>query len=180
MKKEHLLSKGLVIVLTGDGKGKTSAALGIALRAYGHNMSICVIQFIKGSFVTGESLAAERLGIEFVSLGKGFVTGKGNDLDLTEHRSAAEKALALARQRMFSGSLDILILDEINNAVELGLLDITAVLDLVKNKPANLHVVLTGRNAHPDLISAADLATEMHSLKHPFDSGVPAQKGIDY
>lgn len=174
------MSKGLVIVLTGDGKGKTSAALGIALRAYGHNMSICVIQFIKGSFVTGESLAAERLGIEFVSLGKGFVTDKGSDLPLPEHRLAAEKALALARQRMLTGSLDILILDEINNAVELGLLDIIAVLDLVKSKPANLHLVLTGRDAHPDLISVADLVTEMHALKHPFDSGVPAQKGIDY
>jgi cob(I)alamin adenosyltransferase len=141
-------------------------------------MSICVIQFIKGSFVTGESLAAERLGIEFVSLGKGFFTIAGSDLQ--EHRSAAEKALAFAHQRMLSGPLDILILDEINNAVELGLLEITAVLDLVKNKPANLHLVLTGRNAHSDLISVADLVTEMHALKHPFDSGVPAQKGIDY
>ena len=178
--KEHLVNKGLLIVLTGDGKGKTSAALGIALRAYGHNMSICVIQFIKGSFVTGESLAAEKLGIEFVSLGKGFVIAKGSELNLKEHRSAAEKALTLARERMLSGALNILILDEINNAVKLGLLDIAAVLDLVKSKPQNLHLVLTGRNAHPDLIAAADLVTEMHALKHPFDSGLPAQKGIDY
>jgi len=174
------LSKGLVMVFTGDGKGKTSAALGIALRAFGHKMSVSVIQFIKSFSATGESLAAERLGMEFVSRGKGFVTGSGSDLPLPEHRSAAEEALTEARQRMISGPLDILILDEINNAVHLGLIDIKAVLDLVKNKPQTLHLILTGRNAHSDLIAVADVVTDMHALKHPFDSGVRAQKGIDY
>jgi len=168
------------MVFTGDGKGKTSAALGIALRAFGHKMSVSVIQFIKSKSATGESIAAKQLGMEFVSLGKGFVIGSGSDFPLSEHRLAAEEALTEARQRMISGSLDILILDEINNAVHMGLVDIKAILDLVKNKPQNLHLVLTGRNAHPDLIAVADVVTEMHALKHPFDCGVRAQKGIDY
>lgn len=176
------MNKGLVIVFTGDGKGKTSAALGIALRAFGHNMYVSMVQFIKSSRTTGEALAAERLGqeMEVVSLGKGFVTGPENKIPLSEHRKAAEEALALARRRMFSGAWNILVLDEINNAVQLGLIDIGAVLDLVKSKPPKLHLVLTGRGAHPDLIAAADLVTEMRVVKHPYDSGIPAQKGIDY
>lgn len=176
------MDKGLVIVFTGDGKGKTSAALGIAFRALGHTMPVSIIQFIKGAFVTGEAQAAKRLGplIDFISLGKGFVTGSGKSVSLPEHQEAAEEALDLARQRMLSGSCDILILDEINNAVHLGLIDIKAVLDLIKTKPHKLHLVLTGRNAHPELIAAADMVTEMRSLKHPYDTGIPARKGIDY
>ncbi len=180
--KELGVSKGLIIVFTGDGKGKTSAALGIALRAFGHHMSVSIIQFIKESAATGEGLAAERLGpeLEFRSQGRGFVIGTDNDHQLSEHRTAAEQALELARQRMLSGSCDVLILDEINNAVHLGLIDINVLLDFIKNKPPRLHLVLTGRDAHPDLISAADMVTEMRSVKHPFHSGIPAQKGIDY
>jgi cob(I)alamin adenosyltransferase len=108
------------------------------------------------------------------------VTGPGNKFPFAEHQKAAEEALALARQRMRSGSWNILILDEINNAVELGLIDIKAVLDLVKHKPPKLHLVLTGRNAHPDLIAVADMVTEMRAIKHPYDSGFPAQKGVDF
>jgi cob(I)alamin adenosyltransferase len=176
------LNKGLVIVFTGDGKGKTSAALGIALRAFGHGMYVSMIQFIKSPSTTGETLATDRLGqeIEIISAGKGFVTGPGNKFPFAEHRKAAEEALALARQRMRSGSWNILILDEINNAVQLGLIDIKTVLDLVKSKPSKLHLVLTGRNAHPDLIAVADMVTEMRVIKHPYDSGFPAQKGIDF
>jgi cob(I)alamin adenosyltransferase len=176
------VDKGLVIVFTGDGKGKTSAALGIALRAFGHGMYVSMIQFIKSARATGEVLAAERLNreLEVVSSGKGFVTGPANKFPLTEHQKAAEEALALARQRMLSGAWNVLILDEINNAVQLGLIDITAVLDLIKNKPTRLHLVLTGRDAHPDLIAAADMVTEMRAIKHPYDSGLPAQKGIDF
>ncbi|HEX9019656.1 MAG TPA: cob(I)yrinic acid a,c-diamide adenosyltransferase [Nitrospirota bacterium] len=176
------LKKGLVIIFTGDGKGKSSAALGVALRALGHKMFVSLVQFIKSPSEAGEARAAERFApqLEFLSQGKGFVTGPQNRLPLSRHREAAEKALALARQRALSGSWDLLILDEINNAVHLGLLDVKDVLDLVRNKPPKLHMILTGRDAHPDLIAAADLVTEMRVVKHPYDAGVPAQKGIDY
>lgn len=171
-----------MIVFTGDGKGKTSAALGIALRAFGHGMYTSMIQFIKSPSTTGETLAADRLGqeIEIIAAGKGFVTGPGNKFPLSEHRKAAEKALVLAHQHMLSGAWNILILDEINNAVQLGLIDIKPVLDLIKSKPSKLHLVFTGRNAHPDLIAAADMVTEMRAIKHPYDSGLPAQKGVDF
>ncbi len=174
--------KGLIVVFTGDGKGKTSAALGIALRAWGHRMTVSLVQFVKGSAATGESMAAERLAPEFelASLGKGFVNCFGDTTPLKEHRQAAARALEAARRRMLSGEWDILILDEINTAVSLGLLDIEDVLVLIRDKPSRLHIVLTGRDAHPDLLSAADMATEMRNLKHPYDAGRPATKGIDF
>ncbi len=175
-------NKGLVIVFTGDGKGKTSAALGIAMRASGHKMYVSIIQFVKSQAPTGETRAAERLipEIEIVSLGKGFVNCCGDRTPLEAHRAAARQALEMTRQRMLSGSWDILILDEINTAVTLGLLDAGSVLDLLKARPSKLHMILTGRDAHPDVIAAADLVTEMRNIKHPYDYGIPAQKGIDY
>jgi len=173
------MSRGLVIVFTGDGKGKTSAALGIALRASGHNMFVSIIQFIKTGAATGEAMAAQRLApeLEFVSLGKGFVREHEPDGD---HRKAAAEALAQARQRMLSGSWDVLILDEINVAVNLGLIDIEDVIGLIRDKPPKLHVILTGRSAHPELISVADMVTEMRCLKHPYDNGMPALRGVDF
>ncbi len=174
--------RGLVIVFTGDGKGKTSAALGIALRAAGHNMYVSIVQFVKSQSSIGEVRAAERLmpEIEIVSLGKGFVNCCGDQMPLDEHRRAAREALRLARQRMFSGSWDILILDEINTAASLGLIDIHETISLIQEKPRKLHLLLTGRNAHPDVIAAADLVTEMRNIKHPFDRGISARQGIDY
>ncbi len=171
-----------MIVFTGDGKGKTSASLGVALRASGHKMYVSLVQFIKSSSATGEARAAERLApeLEFVSLGKGFVNCCGDRTPLKEHRDAAREALAVARRRMLSGSWDILILDEINTAVALGLLDIKDILDLVNAKPDRVHLILTGRDAHPDVIAEADLVTEMRNVKHPYDRGIPAQKGVDY
>ncbi len=176
------MQKGLVIVFTGNGKGKSSAALGITLRAFGHDLYVSFVQFIKSPSATGEALAAERLApqIEFVSLGKGFVNCCGSSRPLDEHKKAAADALATARRRILAGSWDIVVLDEINNAVHLGLVDIGDVLDLVRSKPPKVHMILTGRDAHPDLIAAADLVTEMRDLKHPYEAGVPAQKGIDY
>lgn len=177
------MQKGLVIVFTGEGKGKTSAALGVALRACGHKQYVSMVQFIKSpSNNTGEALAAERLApqFEFISSGRGFVLNANCKVPMSEHKHAARDALNIARQKMLSGSWDVLILDEINNAVKLGLLDIADVLDLVRSKPQKLHLVLTGRNAHPDLISIADMVTEMRSLKHPYENGIPAQKGIDF
>jgi len=174
--------KGLIVVFTGDGKGKTSAALGIALRAFGHRMAVSLVQFVKGSTPTGEALAAERLAPDFelLALGKGFVNCCGSTTPLEEHRQAASRALAAARDRLRSGAWDILILDEVNTAVSLGLLGIEEVLALIRDKPPRLHLILTGRDAHPDVIAAADMATEMRCLKHPYDSGQPARKGIDF
>ena len=175
-------NKGLVIVFTGDGKGKTSAALGVALRASGHKLYVSMVQFIKSPSATGEARAAERLApeLEFLAKGRGFVTDPMDRLPLSAHRKAAVDALSVARQRMLSGSWDIVILDEINNAVKLGLLDITEVLKLVQDKPPQIHIILTGRDAHPDLVAKADMVTEMRSLKHPYDCGLSAQKGIDF
>jgi cob(I)alamin adenosyltransferase len=174
--------KGLIVVFTGDGKGKTSAALGIALRASGHKMYVSLVQFVKGPSPSGEARAAERLvpEFEFASLGKGFVNCCGSTTPMMEHRKAAAEALEAARQRMHSGGWDVLILDEINTAVALGLLDLGSVLDLVRSKPGRLHLVLTGRDARPELIELADMVTEMRSLKHPYDIGRPASKGIDF
>jgi cob(I)alamin adenosyltransferase len=173
---------GLIIVFTGDGKGKTSAALGIALRAAGHKMYVSLVQFIKGSVPTGESRAAERLApeVELLSLGRGFVNCCGSTTPLAEHRQAAKEALEAARQRMESGGWDILILDEINTALSLGLLTIQEVLALLGRKPPKLHVILTGRNAPAELIEMADMATEMRCLKHPYQTGRSAGKGIDF
>ena len=174
--------KGLVIVFTGNGKGKTSSALGIAMSASGHKMYVSMVQFIKSPSSTGEAMAAERLapGFEFIPLGRGFVTNSKAGVPLSEHKRAAEDALLLACQRAQSGSLGVLILDEINNAIKLGLLDIKDVVDLVRNKPLKLHIILTGRDAHPDIIALADLVTEMRDVKHPYDKGIPAQQGIDF
>lgn len=176
------MNNGLVMVFTGDGKGKTSAALGIAMRAAGHKMYVSVVQFIKDIADTGESLSAERLKpeIEFITMGRGFVTGTPGSASFTEHRKAAQDAFSLALQRSRSGFWDVLILDEINNAVSLGLVDAADVLDLVMNRSPKLNIILTGRDAHPDIIEAADLVTEMKAIKHPFEKGIPAKKGIDF
>ncbi len=173
---------GLVIVFTGDGKGKTTAALGLALRAAGHKMYVSIVQFVKSKSPTGEVQAVERLvpEVEIVTLGKGFVSCFGDRTPLEEHHSAAVEALALARQRILSGSWDVVILDEINTAVALGLIDVLDVMSLIRSKPAKLHLLLTGRNAHRDVIAAADLVTEMRNIKHPYDSGIAARKGIDF
>lgn len=177
------MQKGLIIVFTGDGKGKTSSALGIALRSCGHNMRVSMIQFVKSVTNSGEELAAQRLKPEFEMLtaGRGFVNIAGDNVSLPEHQRAAEEAFALAQRRITSGYWDVVILDEINVAVGLGLLDVSNVLALLRSKPQKLHVVLTGRDAHADIIALADLVTEMRSLKHPYDDhGMDAQQGIDY
>jgi cob(I)alamin adenosyltransferase len=176
------MQRGLVIVFTGNGKGKTSAALGVALRSCGHEMYVSMVQFIKGATQSGEERAAERLKPQFelMVMGRGFVKHEAKAIPLSEHRKAAEEAFAVAAQRITSGFWDVVILDEINTAVSLGLLDISRVLELLARKPRKLHVILTGRNAHPDLIAAADLVTEMQDVKHPYESGTPAQEGIDF
>lgn len=171
--------RGLVIVFTGNGKGKTTAALGMALRAWGHNMKVLMLQFIKGQ-LCGEHLAVERLnpGIEIRPLGQGFINFNDPEA-LAKHREAARKALDEVEDAMAAG-YQIIILDEILYALKYELLDLADVLRLIEMKPEKTHLVLTGRNAPDEIINVADLVTEMKEIKHPFKDDVSAQMGIEY
>ena len=173
---------GLVIVYTGKGKGKTTAALGIALRAIGHNYKICMIQFIKGSWHYGEMISSKRLEPEFelIAVGKGFVGIIDDKSPREEHERVAQDALSLSREKIRSEKYDIIILDEINYAINLGLIKLEDVLDLIKKKPTKLNIVLTGNHVKNEIIEIADLVTEMKEIKHPFKSGIKAKKGIDF
>jgi len=175
-------TKGLIIIFTGDVKGKTTAALGTALRAVGFNFNVLMIQFVKGKYPYGEHTSAKRLApnFEIIIKGRGYYKLPGDKTPEKEHKRAAQEGLSLARERMRSGDYHLIILDEINNAIHTGLLPVEEVLDLLKEKPPSLHLILTGRNAHPELIAKADLVTEMKEIKHPFRGGILAQKGIDF
>ncbi len=172
------LERGCVQVYTGNGKGKTTAALGLALRAVGRNLRVCVLQFIKGSGRYGEHLAAERLAplLTIIQTGR---PGWVNTTDITEDRKVAQEALVQAEQLLKSGEYDIFICDEINGAVGFGLIDVEQVLELIRQKPEKVELVLTGRNAHPLVIEAADLVTEMCEIKHYYKAGIPARTGIE-
>jgi cob(I)alamin adenosyltransferase len=176
------MQEGLVIVYTGNGKGKTTAALGMALRAVGHGYKICMIQFIKGSWHYGEMTSSKRLEPEFelIAAGKGFVGIIDDKTPLDVHKKIAQEAVQLSKEKILSEKYDIVILDEINYAVNLGLVDVSQVLDLIKHKPATLTLVLTGNHAKDEVIDVADLVTEMKEIKHPFKRGIRAKKGIDF
>lgn len=173
---------GLIIVYTGKGKGKTTAALGMALRAIGYNYKVCMLQFIKGSWHYGEMTSSKRLEPEFelTATGKGFVGIIDDKSPLSEHQRIAQDALHLSKEKIESEKYDIIILDEINYAINLGLIKLEDVLDLIKIKPPNLNLVLTGNYAKKEIIDVADLVTEMNEIKHPFKSGIKAKKGIDF
>ena len=168
--------RGLIIVHTGDGKGKTTAALGLALRACGAGMKILILQFIKGQKLSGELKALKILGVEVRQLGLGFITKE----NFSEQKKSARAALDMAFKEISSGARDLIVLDEINYAVKFGLLDAEEILQLIKIRPPQLHLVFTGRNAPPELIDAADLVTEMKLIKHPFQKGIAAQPGIEF
>ncbi len=173
---------GLVIVYTGKGKGKTTAALGMALRAIGHDNKICMIQFIKGSWHYGEMSSSKRLEPEFelTAVGKGFVGILDDNTPKQVHEKIAQEAIQISREKILSEKYDIVILDEINYAVNLGLVEMQQVLDLIKNKPHKVSLVLTGNHVKQEIIDAADLVTEMKEIKHPFQRGIRAKKGIDF
>jgi len=173
---------GLIVVITGHGKGKTTSALGIALRAAGYNMKVCIIEFLKGDMYSGEIDGIKRLSpnVEIHLTGKGFCGIMDDRYPFEEHRANARHALKLAKEKMFSGNYDILILDEINNALKLKLVDLPQVLELIENKPPLMHLILTGRDAHPDVIEKAHIVTEMKEIKHSYRQGIEPQKGIDY
>jgi cob(I)alamin adenosyltransferase len=172
--------KGLIIVHTGNGKGKTTAAIGLALRSIGYNFKILMIQFIKGTWHYGELDAVKKLHpyFEIAPMGNGFVRfGKGTN---TEHRLAVIAAWEFFKEKMRSDQFDMIILDEINYAIDYHFISIEEVLNVLLSKPDGLHLVLTGRNAHPRIIEIANLVTEMREIKHPFQKGLQAQKGIEF
>jgi cob(I)alamin adenosyltransferase len=173
---------GLVIVYTGKGKGKTTAALGMALRAVGYNYKICMIQFIKGSWHYGEMTSSKRLEPEFelTAIGKGFVGIMDDKSPIEVHKEIAGEALRIAKEKIRSEKYDIIILDEINYAINLNLVKLEDVLNLIKIKPPKLNLVLTGNYARDEIIEVADLVTEMREIKHPFKAGIKAKKGIDF
>lgn len=174
--------KGLVIVYTGGGKGKTTAALGLALRAIGYNHKVCMIQFIKGSWHYGEMDSSKKLAPEFelIAVGKGFVGIMDDKSPREEHEKIAEEAIKICKEKISSRNFDLVILDEVNYAIDLGLINIEDIIELIKTKPDSLDVVLTGNNAKQEIIDLADLVTEMKEIKHPFKSGIKAKKGIDF
>ena len=174
--------KGFVIVYTGGGKGKTTAALGLALRAIGYNHKVCMIQFIKGSWHYGEMDSSKKLAPEFelIAVGKGFVGIMDDKSPREEHEKIAEEAIKICKEKISSRNFDLVILDEVNYAIDLGLINIEDIIELIKTKPDSLDVVLTGNNAKQEIIDLADLVTEMKEIKHPFKSGIKAKKGIDF
>lgn len=175
-------SRGLVVVITGHGKGKTTSALGLILRACGHGLRICLIQFMKGDLYAGEWDGVKKLNcpVEMIATGKGFCGIQGNPYPYQEHRANAQEAIRLAREKMASGQVDLLILDEINNALHLKLVDLEQVLEIIRGKPARLHLVLTGRDAAPEVIELADTVSEIREIKHAYRQGIEPQPGIDY
>ena len=175
------IRKGLIIVHTGAGKGKTTAAMGTALRAVGQGLKVLMLQFLKGSWHYGELDAVEAFGANFVmkQMGRGFVKVGGAQPD-PEDVKLVQQAWAEAEAAIRSGQWDLVILDEINYAISYGMLDPAKVVAALKAKPEPVHVILTGRNAHPTIIELADTVTEMKQVKHAYEKGVMAQRGIEY
>ncbi len=173
---------GLVIVYTGNGKGKTTAALGLAMRAIGYEHKVCMLQFIKGSWHYGEMDSSKKLepNFELIAIGKGFVGILDDNSPREEHEKYAAEALRICREKINSGKYNVVILDEVNYAINLGLIDVQEIIKIIKEKPSNLDLVLTGRDVKEEIVELADLVTEMKEIKHPFKSGIKAKKGIDF
>ena len=169
-----------IIINTGDGKGKTTAALGLALRAFGHGMKVMIVQFVKADKKTGELAAAARMpGVEILQTGLGFVP-KPDSPDYEKHRQYAEEGLRLAGRALSGDAYDVVILDEICTALALGLLNEDDVVAALKAAPEASIIVLTGRSATKELIDLADTVTEMCCIKHGFNAGIPAEEGVEW
>ncbi|MBI3321705.1 MAG: cob(I)yrinic acid a,c-diamide adenosyltransferase [Candidatus Omnitrophica bacterium] len=178
---------GLILIYTGHGKGKTTAALGAAFRALGHGWRVLIIQFFKGEWpvIFGEVEMGKRLApqLEVLQLGKGFVKHMGDAKPFSEHLAAAKDALRVATEQITAGTYDLIVLDEIIYAIDYAgvqLVTLEEVLALLDAKPPSLHLILTGRDAPQALLDRADLVTEMREIKHPWQRRIPAQLGIDY
>jgi cob(I)alamin adenosyltransferase len=172
--------KGLVQIFTGDGKGKTTAALGTVLRAAGHGLKVFVIFFVKGDYPYGEYSTLSRLpNVKTASFGLRQFIRKESGAN-PEEIAQAQAALSAAREAITSGNYDLVVLDEINVALYFELIKPEEVLQLIKDKPPHVELILTGRKADSQLIEVADLVTEMVKIKHPFDKGIKARKGIEF
>lgn len=188
-KGKHMETKGLVLINTGTGKGKTTAALGTAIRAWGDGQKVLILQFIKGAWKYGELKAIETLGkaegrIEIRPMGDGFVFHNKKDPE-NEERLAEKKELAcrawdMVRKEVMSGAWDLVVLDEINYAIHFGMLETEEVAGLIRERPPRLNMILTGRYAPEELIDLADTVTEMTLVKHAFQKGIRARKGIEF
>jgi len=174
--------KGLLIVYTGDGKGKTTAALGMCVRAVGYNWKICMIQFVKGSWKYGELKGMKRLepNLELHVIGEGFVGIVDDKKEFSEHREAAKKGVKLAVEKIKSGDFQLVVLDELNVAMDLGLVSDEELEEILAARSEKQHLVITGRGMTDELKEQADLVTEMGEIKHPYQKGILAQKGIDW
>ena len=171
--------KGLIIINTGNGKGKTTAALGVALRAVGQDLKVTMVQFIKGGWRTGEYRAAPRLApnFEIIRTGLGFTR---LSKDIERDKAQAQNGWKLAKKKIESGLYDIVILDELTHAINLGFVDLEDVLQTFGKKAEALHIIITGTDAPQKMIDIADLVTEMKLVKHPYNERVPAQRGIEF
>ena len=174
---------GLTIVYTGDGKGKTTAAIGLTVRAAGNRMRVFFLQFIKGRWKTGEREILRGLpGVDLEVTGRGFTIESLRDprIPLEDHAAAAAYGWQIAKRIVAEHQYDVVVLDEILGAVSAGLVPLDEVVELARSKPLELHLVLTGRNAPAELIEVADLVSEVQPIKHPFDRGIKAQRGIEF
>lgn len=175
----------MILVFTGNGKGKTTAAIGQAVRALGHNKKVAIIQFLKGPWTSGEELFIKKYDIpgrdlRFEKTGKGFVKILGDKFPLKEHKKAAQSGLEKARKIINGNKYDLVILEEVNVAVDLKLLSAKNIMKILKDFPSDKDIILTGRNAPKIFIQKADLVTEMKEIKHPFNKGKKAKKGIEF
>jgi cob(I)alamin adenosyltransferase len=173
------MTKGLLSVFTGNGKGKTTAALGLVFRALGHGKRVCFIQFIKGKWKTGEAELAGKFSdlLDFHTTGRGFTR---NSPDPEKDRRLAREAWDFAVNAIDGKKYDMIVLDELTYLIHYNMMDENEILSVLSRKPAALHLVITGRYAPEALLGMADLVTEMKAVKHPYESGVPAQKGFEY
>lgn len=169
--------RGMTIVYTGNGKGKTTASIGQAMRAAGHGFDVCIIQFIKGTWQTGEAKTCMALPqIEFHSMGSGFTWRESPEAT----KQAAEAGWVLAEEKVLGGAFDLVVLDELTYVINYKLIAESTVLSLIRNRPRHVHLVISGREASPGLIATADIVTEMQEVKHPYAGGVKAQPGIEF
>jgi cob(I)alamin adenosyltransferase len=175
--------QGLTLIFTGDGKGKTTAAIGLTVRAAGNKMRVFFLQFIKGQWKTGEREVLRNLpGVDLEVTGRGFTIEslRNPNIPMEDHAAAAAHGWQVAQQIVRQGEYDLVVLDEVLGAVTAGLIPLDELVDLVRTKPQPLHLVLTGRGAPPALVEAADLVSEIHPIKHPFEKGIKAQRGIEF
>ncbi len=171
--------RGLIQIFTGDGKGKTTAALGVMLRALGHGLRVCIVAFMKGGYPYGEWEVLSKLpNVQIARFGSETFTDPSNVKP--EEKEQAKQALATAREAMLSGDYDLVVLDEVNIAVAWKLVELDEVVKFIHDKPQNVELVLTGRHADAKLVQLADLVTECLKIKHPYDKGIVARRGIDY